>query len=351
MIVMISGCPGSGKTAYVVDLISRENIRPIYSLGIKNLLVQHYPLPPVEDWTRQVSIPEDPSISYSEFLFPENAIIVIDEAQNIFRPRSPSSKIPPHVSAFETHRHLGIDFYLITQKPSQIDSHVRRLVSSHLHFVQTWSGRKLWEWSEYADVELKSSYSSAVFRSYTIPTRVFNLYESASVHTKVPRRIPIVFYSLILLLILFFIILYIFYNSFSSRYLAKSNSSPGQISNSTSNSQSNSISNPVSIASSPSVNPISIDSFKPRLVSMPETAPLYDSVRVVTAMPVVVGCVQSQDDCRCYTAQATRVVFPAANCKEWLDNRPFNPFLKSEKTDSEKTDSGKTASLSSAKTR
>lgn len=335
MIVLISGCPGSGKTAYVVDLVSRETVRPIFVLGIKGLTIPHYPVPPVEDWTRQVPVVEDPSITYSEFLFPENSIIVIDEAQNIFRPRSPSSRIPAHVSAFETHRHLGIDFYLITQKPGQIDTHVRRLVSSHIHFVQTWSGRKLWEWSEYADVDTKSSYNSGIFRSYTIPSRVFSLYESASVHTKVPRRFPVVFYSLIALLIIFSLLVYFFINSFSARFSPAATSSAA-ISPAATNPVAT---NPVSV-SDPVVNPISADFFTPRLVSMPESAPIYDSVRVVTAMPVVVGCVQSvQDsgDCRCYTAQATRVLFPSSVCQDWLKNRPFNPYLpvKSDKTESE----------------
>lgn len=120
MLKLITGEPGGGKTLLAVEIIlAAAKSRPVFTNinGFQHEKVGTFPL-------------EDP-IKWMEL--PEGALIVIDEAQGWFRPRHSTAKVPPHVEALETHRHHGFDIIFITQHPSFIDAHVRRLVSSHQH--------------------------------------------------------------------------------------------------------------------------------------------------------------------------------------------------------------------------
>jgi zona occludens toxin (predicted ATPase) len=193
MITIITGVPGMGKTAQLVHMLLKNdelgfNARPVFAMGINGLVLDHVKCPPVEQWTEQKPDPDDPKLYLDYFTFPPNSIIVIDEAQRIYRPRATSTKIPPYVSAFETHRHTGVDFILLTQKPHQMDKHVLGLAGRHIHIKNTILGRKLFEWSEFKNVDLNSNLDTAIRRSYKPPKEVFKLYKSAELHTKQPKR-------------------------------------------------------------------------------------------------------------------------------------------------------------------
>jgi zona occludens toxin (predicted ATPase) len=193
MITIITGVPGMGKTAQLVHMLLKNeelgfNARPVFAMGINGLVLDHVKCPPVEEWTEQKPDPDDPKLYLDYFTFPPNSIIVIDEAQRIYRPRATSTKIPPYVSAFETHRHTGVDFILLTQKPHQMDKHVLGLAGRHIHIKNTILGRKLFEWSEFKNVDLNANLDTAIRRSYKPPKEVFKLYKSADLHTKQPKR-------------------------------------------------------------------------------------------------------------------------------------------------------------------
>jgi len=133
-VVIVTGQPGSGKTALTVDMIANDpqfKGRPLFVMGIPDLKVPHITCPPVDEWTEYRTSPEDPSLDLAYFTFPENALVVIDEAQRVYRPRPTGTRVPPEVAAFETHRHLGVDFILLTQHPGLIDSNIRKLVGRH----------------------------------------------------------------------------------------------------------------------------------------------------------------------------------------------------------------------------
>lgn len=120
----------------------------------------------------------------------KGAIIFIDEAQRYFRPRPQGSKVPDCVAAFEVHRHQGLDFVLITQRPSLIDFNIRGLVSRHIALRAGWFGRYLYEWSEVGDIESKTSRETAARQRFKLPKDVFDKYDSAAVHTTVKRKLP-----------------------------------------------------------------------------------------------------------------------------------------------------------------
>lgn len=194
MITIITGVPGMGKTAMLVHELlkndkSTSNARPVFVMGINSLLIDHVQAPPISEWTEKRVSPEDDTLMLDYFTFPPNSILVVDEAQRVFRTRASGSKPPPHVMALETHRHTGLDIILLTQKPHLIDSNVRELCGRHVHIKNTILGRKLFEWFEFNDVNNKGNLDAAIKRSYSPPKEVFSLYKSAEVHTKQPRRL------------------------------------------------------------------------------------------------------------------------------------------------------------------
>ena len=113
MITLITGGPGLGKTAHAVDILQRDYAGKTIFSNIRELKTEHSKLPKVAEWT--VSTINDQGTEEHKFSFPPGSIIVIDECQDFFRPRASGSKVPPYIQAFETHRHTGVDFILITQ--------------------------------------------------------------------------------------------------------------------------------------------------------------------------------------------------------------------------------------------
>lgn len=189
MITIITGIPGMGKTSLLVSMMMEEQKkegggRPFFVMGVPDLALDHSKCPPIKEWTEQRPDPDEPELMLPYFTFPPNAIVVIDEAQRVYRPRAAGSKVPDHVAAFETHRHTGVDFWLLTQKPMLIDANIRELCGRHIHIRPTILGRYLYEWPEFADVKSKSDRDLASKRRFSPPKQAFNQYKSSVLHVK-----------------------------------------------------------------------------------------------------------------------------------------------------------------------
>lgn len=326
MITMITGAPGAGKSALIVKmLLERERAGaagPAFVSGIPGLKLDHQPLPPAKEWTHRVA-EESTGTTQAMYSFPAGSLLVIDECQRIFRPRSSSSDVPDYVSALETHRHTGIDIWLVTQKPHLVDQNVRALCGRHLHLRKTWLGRQLLEWPEVVQPDSRNQRAVAVRKRYRLPKKVFGLYESASLHVKQRHGLPIQF------VILGIAALGSLYGGLHvyGRIRARMNPKPVPVA---------AVAQPGKKADTLSVVPASAstvaplgtlaDHYKPRLVTHPESAPLYDQLRRPVAMPVVAGCMVHDGECGCYTQQATRVDMTDAVCRSWLKHPPFNPY-------------------------
>jgi zona occludens toxin len=221
VITLITGTPGAGKTAYAVselEKLLKSTPRPVYVMGIPELTLDHNPANEVAEWTRRERVPEDPTLEEAYFTFPDGSLVIVDEAQKVYRPRGTSAKVPDHVSAFERHRHLGLDFWLITQNPALLDLNVRKLVGKHIHLRASWSGRQLYEWPECSNVESRSVRALAASRSYRLPKRVFGLYKSASLHVEHKRRVPVQVYVLAVVLAVAAVIGWYVFGRLSSSY-------------------------------------------------------------------------------------------------------------------------------------
>lgn len=214
MITIITGVPGMGKTALMVAMLLQEakkGDRPLFVMGVDNLQIDHQPLPKIEDWTYSKPDKDDPSVELHYFTFPPNSILIVDEAQKIYRPRASSAKVPPIVSALETHRHTGIDIWLLTQKPSLLDQNVRDLCGRHIHIRNSILGRKIYEWPEYRAIT-ETNLKDASSRFFKPPKQAFALYKSAELHTKQKFRIHNAF---IVLAIMIPILIYLFYSLYT----------------------------------------------------------------------------------------------------------------------------------------
>lgn len=221
MITIITGVPGMGKTALLVQMLLKNekasNARPVFVMGIPDLKIEHSPAPPVDVWTEKRADKDDPELMLDYYTFPPNSYLVIDEAQRVFRPRASGSKVPPHVMALETHRHTGLDIILLTQKPSLLDKNVRDLCGRHIHIRDSILGRRLYEWPEYNDTDNKSNLEAATKRAFKPPKESFEYYKSSEMHTKQPRRFHQVWVYLFLAVAFMSYMGYRAYNSVSGR--------------------------------------------------------------------------------------------------------------------------------------
>lgn len=316
MITLITGVPGAGKTLYAVDQILQPEAkagRQLYVDGIPDLLVTHEPAPDPLDW---------PSWA------PQGAHIVIDEVQRIWRPESAGKAVPPSIAELETHRHRGLDFTIMTQHPNLIHSNVRRLVGRHIHVRRTGLGVVVYEWSE-CKTNPDTAWRTALTKlRWKHPKSAFGLYKSASIHQKVKFRLPRAIWLIIVPLLLFPIAGYFLY-SILSQPLSKAAVSGAQQppDNFLSKSQQPVTTQQISLQNSQ--QPVEIDlreQFIPRLAGQPNTAPAYDALRVVKAMPVVAACIADDKRCWCYTQQMTKVDMSDGQCRERVSRGEFDPY-------------------------
>jgi hypothetical protein len=318
MIYLITGLPGNGKTLYtlwhVKERAEKEG-RAVFYSGIPELKISTWQeLKEAEKWHE----------------LPDGSIIVIDEAQRIFRPRQGRGGEPPeHVALLETHRHKGYDIYIITQHPSLIDMNVRRLAGTHRHVQRTFGAARavIHEWGEvHLDCERRRNDSSKTIWKY--PKNIYSLYKSAEVHThriQLPKHI---WYLLICIILLLGSGIFI-----KTRVSARTATAPKETGSAAAAEVANSDSF-LNVQKSVEKTPMTTDqyrhSFLPRISGQKHTAPRYDDLTKPAVVPVIAGCVMHGEKCRCYNQQGTRYPATLAICKEVaLGNTPFYDFIPS----------------------
>ena len=119
------------------------------------------------------------------------SVVVYDEFQKCWPPRPNGAAVPPDVQALDTHRHMGVDFILMTQNCLNGDRHILGLVDRHLHVrrVANLNMAVVYEW-DHASRSLL--YKNAMAKSpWRYDKKVFKLYKSAKAHTKQKRKMPV----------------------------------------------------------------------------------------------------------------------------------------------------------------
>lgn len=321
-ITLMTGLPGSGKTALIVKYIKEATDagRPVFQLGIPELKLPHWPVPPIEEWTELRPDPDHSSLMLPYFTFPENSLIVLSEAQRVYRPRPSGSKIPDHVAAFETVRHTGVTFIFDTQHPDFLDAHIRKLVGQHIHLLDHGLlGRKHYEWPYCGRPE--DFKSAPIKKGYSLPSEIFGLYKSSSLHIKRKYTLPPAIVTLALCVLLILGLGFWGYRSYQKKL------EPLQLSQQHREEAAQQNQN---IPMAPAVLPVTMESIlsdrQPRVQSLPESAPIYDALRVAKTMPAVVGCVQTKTRCSCQNQQGLDAGLDDMACRAWITSPPFDPY-------------------------
>jgi len=299
MITLITGLPGNGKTLYALtwlrDKAIKEN-RQVYYNGVADLRIP--------GWIELVN-PE----KWAEC--PTGSIILIDEAQRIFRPRMHGKEVPGYVAALETHRHLGVDLVFVTQHPMLIESNVRRLTGQHFHVIRKFGTQwaTIHEWNKCKETCDKNRDDSTRLE-FKYPPDIFDLYKSAELHTH-KRRIPFKVLALFSMPVIFIGLAYLAYTRLAPDQVAERNKPAGQAEPS---------------AGVPAVNQRVgagkltqadyLEAQTPRVAGLAYTAPVFDQATTPTEAPYPAACLVMRGECRCYSQQATRLEMPAALCEQ-----------------------------------
>lgn len=200
MITLITAVPGSGKTLYSITLIEEalSSGRPVYT-NVNGLVREKFTNPHLlydapDDWRDT----------------PEGALVIYDEAQqsHLYPSNAQRGKVEDErLTAMETHRHTGHDLIFITQAPTFVHHHIRKLVGCHIHLYRARGvkGAMKYEWSHTCDSPNdRGEQTRADSGPWPFPSKFFSYYTSAVVHThkfRLPKKIIFIFMIIFVLVI------------------------------------------------------------------------------------------------------------------------------------------------------
>lgn len=200
MITLITAVPGSGKTLFSISLIDSANKerRSVYT-NIEGLDKSKFDFPDLiydapADWRET----------------PDGSLVIYDECQqsHLYPATAQRGLVnDERLTAMETHRHSGHDLVFITQAPTFVHHHVRKLVGEHFHFYRAHgvSGAMRYKWSHACDSPNdRQEQQRADSVMWRFPKKYFSYYQSATVHThkfKIPVKLFFYFVPVLLILI------------------------------------------------------------------------------------------------------------------------------------------------------
>lgn len=307
MFSVTSGLPGAGKTLWTivhVEAMRKRENREVFYHGIADLAL---------DWRKL----EDP---LKWFDCPSGAIIVIDEAQNLFPTRGTAQKAPEHVARAATHRHQGHDVFLITQHPGKLDASLRKDIEVHRHIMRKfgshWATVHQWQGvRENCDKTRKDS----VATQWRYPKEAFGLYKSAEVHTHKVRVPAKLWLALLLPVIVVGAFLWIF------RDRSAETVPPGQQQQTTlTTAQQRGDPEP---RNRPKTVAEYLADQTPRVPGLEHSAPAYDALTTPKMVPVPAACIDwPGKGCNCFTQQGTPYRTSAEICQQIVKSGIFLPF-------------------------
>ncbi|MBX9935724.1 MAG: zonular occludens toxin domain-containing protein [Burkholderiaceae bacterium] len=336
MIYLITGNPGSGKTLYTVaklipDLLKEKpaelDARRLVVDGIPELAYDKHLMAPCKPDDKGLLTCEDGQglNTWHDWCKPGD-LLVVDEVQRYWRPRSMGAKVPDYVANLETHRHKGVDFVLITQNPMLLDQNVRRLVGRHIHVRRVFGGGRslLYDWDGcQADT---TRVQGATKSLWSYPKSAFSLYKSSEMHIKQKQKIPVFVVVPILAIVGGIALAPTLFSSMSKAVKPDQTQAPKTAPSSPAGSLPKD--SPLPPPAVPSVAPPApaLPDFTPRISGQPETAPAYDEVRKVINLPRIAGGACTSTRCVCVTQQGTSAGLTDDQCRTWIVSPPFDPY-------------------------
>lgn len=340
MITIISGTPGSGKTALIVDMMMEElkKGRKIFTIGIPKLLLNVQQGGNPHEWQDGTWLQidkYDPALTkakgikstwfprgcsescqflstcprYSHSAPDNGALVIIDESHTDFPQRASGKTPPPYVEALTTHRHQGLDFWFVSQRPSFLDPFIRGLSSRHIHIsLNPFSfvgNRNKYEWSEYQETVNRTSKMLASKSDYKPSPAVFPLYASATIHTKLDQRMPTILKAFIAVCVVLVVVVGFGVNRVKDR-----------------------IDSIQSVTSSGVIKPPAPpagggvtggERSAPTGATQPAANGVFfaaaSAVQILEPMPLVSSCLATASRCQCYTYQGIKVSMLDADCR------------------------------------
>lgn len=337
MLYLITGQPGSGKSNYMVSqLLNNPDLknRLLFIDGIPELDASKIPHEAIPDGHS----PED----WQDWL-PDGSILVVDECQRYFRPRPSGAPPRPCITELETHRHRGVDFFFLTQHTRLIDNNVKSFVENHKHFGKTQLGtRRIFEWQRTGNPDSRADVRSALVHAHKLDKKVFDLYKSAEVHTKIKvNRSKWVWFFPLVLIVAIALIAASFQKVKSMGQIPDAYQTEQTKEEGVAPSQSgfdNALKPAANAQASASLSrPLSLEDYQPSIPQQPWTAPIYDNLnRNVQSMPYPKGCVKNSRKCVCYTEQSTIVSVSQVFCETHVKQGVFNPYQQPYRYESKK---------------
>lgn len=284
MITLITAVPGSGKTLLAVGLIVDyiAEGRHVFH-NIAGLQVHKFSRPDLihdapSDWRDT----------------PHGSVVIYDECQqpHLYPATAQRGAVDDErLTAMETHRHSGHDLIFITQAPTFLHHHARKLVGQHIHLYRG-GGSKIvarYEWSHVCDnPNDRREQERADFRAFPFNKAHYELYQSSTIHThkfKIPRKL-IILGIFILSLVSF--LFYLGYDSFlvTGEFHKQTESQPAQV--------------------------------QARAAAVPT---IYSWAAAEPAVPVA-GCIANQDRsrCQCFSDGGVTLTLEHSQCLSILNN-------------------------------
>jgi len=324
MITLLTGVPGTGKTAYAVKmLMDAKGIedRPIYT-NITDLKLPHFQIDAewIRNWPRNA---------------PPGAFILFDECQDVFPPRHVSREAPDYVSELTKHRKdYSVDFFLITQGSSLIDYSVKALVERHLHIRLDGLVPMIHEAREVVDFKEKAARETHPGSPYKPPKEAFDQYTSAQVHNKKPRRKmpPALYVFAFAGMLAVGLAWYVYQNRISPAFDQAKNA--GEVE------QGGGLPPPVhspEFSTLPAVPKRLVEALTPTDDHNPLSAPLYAAVVPPVVAPEVQGCIASQTACKCYSQQQTPIWLPDEQCRQRAAGLYYDSYRQPMQPDARET--------------
>lgn len=342
MIYLVTGTPGTGKTAMVVDMIL-NNVDGLFKMTIEDGTVVDRPLyfchidglDAKKFKAHELSEEEIQSAPLDQIM-PQGGVLIVDEADYTYPVRPPSQAVPPYIKTLKELRHHGFTLILMVQHPTMIDRYIRQLVGKHIHLERKVIGTKRYEFFRCEESLNAAAFTSVVGSPYRPPKEAFKYYKSASQHIKFKKKLHPVFIMIpIGIAFMFYLGVPLFSKWFGwsdnqSQVKQKSEQQHAKIEEQ----DALNIVQPPTLpqqskfqeSAASSVPEFTPEYYEPRITDKPETAPIYDSVRSIKTFEYPVACVSSAKSCNCYSDQGTLIKISRKACQKHIKDGVFNPY-------------------------
>lgn len=319
-IVFYTGVPGAGKTLRSIHdgLKMKAEGRLVFQLGIDGMddeVIKKYPHDSLEDWRK----------------LPVGSILIIDEAHKFLPVRSPGKPVE-WIQALTEIRHHGIEFWLVTQDPRNVDSFVRRLAGKHYHLTRKagLAGAMVREFqgvSENPD-DFNARKSSEQF-PWKYPKHLFNSYKSATLHVvkpKFPKKILFGVFALVVCVVAIPVLILKAKNA----YMGVNDQTVSRAEPSASPRQGSGL-----FGSDPGPGPLTPDDWierhEPVVPFVPTSAPVWQGRLTPQGVPRILCMLSGYEPnqkCSCFTERATRLEgVPPSICESYAKNGEYNIYL------------------------